>query len=152
MKMSNYDNVRSEHEIIMAEVINQTKRVLEIEISQTAEVKKPEFKDRFYLIYSPRTVKIRPCQSTKLNLRIKVNLPDRIEAGFGLLPSIISSSLTIENFERITNKTKDKFFELDLLNRNFHNTIKIKKDQVFAYMILRNNTKEDTIINKHIQL
>ena len=150
--MSNYDNVRSEHEIIMAEVINQTKRVLEIEISQTAEVKKPEFNDSFYLIYSPRTVKIRPCQSTKLNLRIKVNLPDRIEAGFGLLPSIISSSLTIENFERITNKTKDKFFELDLLNRNFHNTIKIKKDQVFAYMILRNNTKEDTIINKHIQL
>ena len=150
--MSNYDNVRSEHEIIMAEVINQTKRVLETEISQTAEVKKPEFKDSFYLIYSPRTVKIRPCQSTKLNLRIKVNLPDRIEAGFGLLPSIISSSLTIENFERITNKTKDKFFELDLLNRNFHNTIKIKKDQVFAYMILRNNTKEDTIINKHIQL
>ena len=150
--MSNYDNVRSEHEIIMAEVINQTKRVLEIEISQTAEVKKPEFKDSFYLIYSLRTVKIRPCQSTKLNLRIKVNLPDRIEAGFGLLPSIISSSLTIENFERITNKTKDKFFELDLLNRNFHNTIKIKKDQVFAYMILRNNTKEDTIINKHIQL
>ena len=150
--MSNYDNVRSEHEIIMAEVINQTKRVLEIEISQTAEVKKPEFNDSFYLIYSPRTVKIRPCQSTKLNLRIKVNLPDRIEAGFGLLPSIISSSLTIENFERITNKTKDKFFELDLLNRNFHNTIKIKKDQVFAYMILKNNTKEDTIINKHIQL
>ena len=150
--MSNYDNVRSEHEIIMAEVINQTKRVLEIEISQTAEVKKPEFNDSFYLIYSQRTVKIRPCQSTKLNLRIKVNLPDRIEAGFGLLPSIISSSLTIENFERITNKTKDKFFELDLLNRNFHNTIKIKKDQVFAYMILRNNTKEDTIINKHIQL
>ena len=150
--MSNYDNVRSEHEIIMAEVINQTKRVLEIEISQTAEVKKPEFNDSFYLIYSPRTVKIRPCQSTKLNLRIKVNLPDRIEAGFGLLPSIISSSLTIENFERITNKTKDKFFELDLLNRNFHNTIKIKKDQAFAYMILRNNTKEDTIINKHIQL
>ena len=150
--MSNYDNVRSEHEIIMAEVINQTKRVLEIEISQTAEVKKPEFNDSFYLIYSPRTVKIRQCQSTKLNLRIKVNLPDRIEAGFGLLPSIISSSLTIENFERITSKTKDKFFELDLLNRNFHNTIKIKKDQAFAYMILRNNTKEDTIINKHIQL
>ena len=96
--MSNYDNVRSEHEIIMAEVINQTKRVLEIEISQTPEVKKPEFKDSFYLIYSLRTVKIRPCQSTKLNLRIKVNLPDRIEAGFGLLPSIISSKLTIENF------------------------------------------------------
>ena len=64
---------------------------------------------------------------------IKINLPDRIEAGFGILPSIVSSSLTIENFKRITNKTKDKFVKLDLLNRNFHNTIKIKKDQAFAY-------------------
>ena len=82
---------------------------------------------------------------------IKINSPDRIEAGFRLLPSIISSSLTIEKFERITNKTKDKFVELDLLNRNFHNTIKIKKDQAFAYMILINDMEEDTIINKHIQ-
>ena len=120
-----------------------------MEISQTAEVKKPEFKESFCLIYSPRTVNIRRCD--KLNLGIKINLPDRIEAGFGLLPSIISSSLTIEKFERITDKTKDKFAELDLLNRNFHNTIKIKKDQAFAYMILINDMEEDTIINKHIQ-
>ena len=112
---------------IISERINQTKRVLEIEISRTAEVKKPEFKDSFYLIYSTRTVKIRPCDSTKLNLGIKINLPDRIEAGFRLLPSIVSSSWTIENFERITKRTKDKFVELDLSNRNFHNTIKIKK-------------------------
>ena len=77
---------------IISERINQTKRVLEIEISRTAEVKKPEFKDSFYLIYSTRTVKIRPCDSTKLNLGIKINLPDRIEGGFRLLPSIVSSS------------------------------------------------------------
>ena len=128
--MSSYDNVRSEHDIIMAEVIsngiNQTKRVLKIKISRTVEVKKPEFKDIFYLIYSPRTVKVTPCESTKLNLGIKINKTDRIKAGFGLLPSIISSSLTIKNFEHITNKTKYKFVELDLLNKIFHNTIEIK--------------------------
>ena len=91
--MSDYGNFRNEHDNIMAEIISerikQTKRVLEIEISRTSEVKKPEFKDSFYFIYSPRTVKIRPCGSTKLNLVVKVNLPDRIEAGFGLLPSIV---------------------------------------------------------------
>ena len=136
---------------IISERINQTKRVLEIEISRTAEVKKPEFKDSFYLIYSPRTVRIRPCDSTKLNLGIKINLPDRIEAGFGILPSIVSSSLTIENFKRITNKTKDKFVKLDLLNRNFHNTIKIKKDQAFAYsgtFLKRTSFKADTSLRR----
>ena len=56
------------------------------------------------------------------------------------------------NFERITNKANDKFVKLDLLNRNFQNTIKIKKDQAFPYMILINNIEYDTIINKHIQL
>ena len=56
------------------------------------------------------------------------------------------------NFERITNKANDKFVQLDLLNRNFHNTIKIKKDQAFPYMILINNIEYDKIINKHIQL
>ena len=44
MKMNDYGNFRSKHDIIMAEIIsnriNQTKRVLEIEILQTAEVKK----------------------------------------------------------------------------------------------------------------
>ena len=91
--MNDYGNFRNEHDIIMAEIIseriNQTKRVLEIEISRTAQVKKPEFKDSFYFIYLPRTVKIRPCGSTKLNSVIKINLPDRIEAGFGLLPSLV---------------------------------------------------------------
>ena len=152
--MNDYGNFRSEHDNIMSEIIseriNQTKRELEIEILRTAEVKKPEFKGSFYLIYSPRIVKIRPCDSTKLNLGIKINLPDRREAGFGLLPSIVSSNLTIENFQRITkNKTKGGFVELHLLNRNFHNTIKMKKDQAFVYMILIKDIEDDTIINKH---
>ena len=56
------------------------------------------------------------------------------------------------NFERITNKANDKFVKLDLLKRNFHNTIKIKKDRAFPYMILINNIEYDTIINKPIQL
>ena len=118
---------------VIADRINQTKRLLEIGFSRTAQVKKPDFKDNFYLIHSPRTLKIRPCESTILNLGIKINLPDRIQAGFGLLTSVVLNSLTIENFKHITNKTKDKFAELDLLNRNLHNTVKIKKHQGFDY-------------------
>ena len=65
-------------ENVIADRINQTKRLLEIEFSRTAQVKKPDVKDSFYFIHSPRTVKIRPCESTTLNLGIKINLPDRV--------------------------------------------------------------------------
>ena len=88
-----------------------------------------------------------------LNLQIKINLPEGIEAGIGLLQTLISRNLTIENFKRFSNKTKDKFIELDLLNRNFHNTITIqKKNQELGYIILINDKEEDKIITKHKKL
>lgn len=49
------------------------------------------------------------------------------------------------NFKRFSNKTKDKFISLDLLNRNFYNTVKIikKQQQELAYLILTNVEEED---------
>ena len=70
----------------------------------------------------------------------------------GLLPTLVSNSLRIENFKRLSNETKDKFIELDLLNQNYHKSITIRKTQAFAYMILINDNEKDIIITKHIQL
>ena len=69
-----------------------------------------------------------------LNLRLKVNLPDEIEAMIGLLPSFVSRKLSIENANWILNKRKDEIIQLDILNRHFCNTINIKRLQELAYI------------------
>ena len=80
-----------------------------------------------------------------LDLQTKINLPDGIEASIGLLPSFVARNLTIENFRPLSNKTKDDFLQLDILNRNFYNTASIKKNQEFAYLILLNDNQQQNI-------
>ena len=42
-----------------------------------------------------------------VNVRLKVNLPNEIEAMIGLLPSFVSRKLSIENSNCLSNKRKD---------------------------------------------
>ena len=155
--LSQYHTI-NEHRIAMGNVtmirINKNKRTLVIEFSRTADVRKPKLNEEetFFILYSQETLKIRPCEGSLLNLKIKINLPPGIEAGFGLLLTFITRNLTIENFKRLSNKTKHEFITLDLLNRNFYNTVTIRKNQEFAYMILINDNEEDKIVTKHKQL
>ena len=93
----------------------------EIKISAELQVQKPpklSTNGTFYRIYSPEKIKFRSCESTVLNLRSVLNLR---------LPSFIVQSLTIENCERITSQISDELIKLELLNRNFRNTRRIKK-------------------------
>ena len=60
--------------------------------------------------------------------------------------------LKLENFKRLSNKTKREFINLDLLNRNFNNIVTIRKNQELAYMILFNDNEVDEIVANHKQL
>ena len=53
----------------------------EIEISTGLQVQKPplSINGRIYRIYSPEKIKLRPCESTVLNLQLKIKLPDGIQ-------------------------------------------------------------------------
>ena len=62
-----------------------------------------------------------------LNLRLKLNVTEKIEAMVGLFPSFASRKLSIENSNWISNKRKDKTIQFDILNKHFYDTIKIKK-------------------------
>ena len=97
------------------------------EFTRNAQVKKSDYKEKFDLIYSLETVKIRKSKATTLNLQFKVNLVEGIEAGIGLLSTLVSNSLILENFKRLSDKTTDEFIELDLLSQNYHESITIKK-------------------------
>ena len=100
-----------------------------VEISTDVDVKQPKLNDdgSFYIIYSTEKIKLRPRDSAMLNLRLKVNLPDGIEGMIGLLPSFVARKLSIENSNWISNKRKDEIIQLGILNKNFYNTIDIRK-------------------------
>ena len=57
----------------------------------------------------------------------------------GLLPSFVSRKLSIENSNWISNRRKDEAIELDILNKHFYDTIKIKKNQEIGYIFLINH-------------
>ena len=112
------------------------------------DIKRPKLSDdgSFYIIYSPEKLKLRPRDSTLLNLRLKLNLPAKIEAMVGLLPSFVSRKLSIENSNWISNKRKDEAIQLDILNKHFHDTIKIKKNQEIGYIFLINHKSHDKLL------
>ena len=91
------------------------------------------------------TFKLRPCESIMLNLQWKTKLPDGVQGIIGLLPLLILKSLTIENTKCITSQTQDEIIKLNLLNRNFNETIKIKKNQEIAGLILLDNSDESIV-------
>ena len=83
---------------------------INIEFVTEPEVKKPKLSDNgsFYIIYSPEKIKLTPRDSAMLNLRLKVNLPDKIETMIGLLSSFVSRKHSMENSNWISNTRKDE--------------------------------------------
>ena len=117
----------------------ETKR--EIEISYTLEVQKPpqlSLDKIFYTIYSPGKFKLRPCECTVLDLQLKIKLPDEMEGLIFLPPSITKQTVTLENTRRILAPGVDRIIKHELLNRKFHNTVTIKKNQNIAGLALFN--------------
>ena len=75
-----------------------------------------------------------------------------IEASIRLLPTYAAKNLTIEDFKWFTNNTKDEFITLDLLNRNFYNTVTVRKNQEFVFIILIGYRGEDKIVASYAKL
>ena len=55
-----------------------------------------------------------------------------------LLPSFVARKLSTENSNWISNKRKGEIIQLDILNKDFYNTINIRKNQEVAYIFLIN--------------
>ena len=70
---------------------------LKIEFITEPDIKRPNLSDdgSFYIVYSPEKLKLTPRDSQILNLRLKLNLPEKIEAMIGLLRSFVSRKLSI---------------------------------------------------------
>ena len=125
---------------------------IKIEFLTEPEVKKPKLSDdgSFYIIYLPeKKIKRRLRDSAMLNLRLKVNLPNEIEAMIELLPSFVFKKVSIENSNWISNKRKDEIIQPDILNRHFCNTINIRQKQELAYISLKNQKTCDKLVTTY---
>ena len=71
---------------------------INVEFLTELEIKKPKLSDdgSFYIIHSPEKNQTQTARCAMLNLRLKVNLPDKIEAMIGLLPSFVSRKLQLK--------------------------------------------------------
>ena len=127
---------------------NKKFNAVNIKFITEPDMKRPKLSGdgSFYIIYSPEKLKLRPRDSTLLNLRLKLNLPAKIEAMVGLLPSFVSRKLSIENSNWISNKRKDETIQLDILNKHFYDLTKIKKNQEIAYIFLINQKSHDKLV------
>ena len=103
--------------------------LVKIEIGSYAGIKQPELtKDgSFYCIYSPESFTLQPRDNILLDLKIKINVPERLEAWINLLPSLKEHGFKIEEHNWAANKLKDNTIQLNILNRNFTNNSYKKK-------------------------
>ena len=106
---------------------NKKFNAVNIEFITEPDIKRPKLSDSgsFYILYSPEKLKPRPKGSKLLDLRLKLNSPEKIQVMIGLFPSFVSRKLSIENSNWISNKRKDETIQIDILNKHFYDTIKI---------------------------
>ena len=104
---------------------------INIEFLTEPEIKKPKLATMEILTSHTQLKKSNSVREIVhlLNVRLKVNLPNEIEAMVGLLPRFVSRKLSIENSNWISSKRKDEIIQLDISNRHFCNTINTRKNK-----------------------
>ena len=123
---------------------------VKIEIGSYAGAKRPKLTKNgsFYCIYSPECFMFRPRDNILLDLKIKINAPERLEAWINLLPCLKERGFKIEEHNWSANRLKDTT-QLNILNRNFTKTTHIKKDQEIAYMFLLGQKFNEKVITEY---
>ena len=102
-------------------------KTIEVEIGHYECIKRPEFtkNERFHCVYSPKKFTLRPRDKNLLDSKTTVNVPDCLEPWINLLPTLKEFGLLIEDHNWAVNKLKDETIQLNILNKQFYNTITI---------------------------
>ena len=108
-----------------------------MEISHKKDVQLSGLQDKsYYKIYSPEALALRSRDDIYLDLKFKIDALTQIEPWISLLLLLKQFNLRIENQDWCSNKLKDEIIQLHILNRHFTKTIRIKKNQIIAYIFL----------------
>ena len=93
-----------------------------------ANVKKPKhLKKFFFILYSPRTVKIESATSKRIDTEIIVSLPKNSK---GFITSIFRGD-EISEF-----KTDQQRLWVEILNKSYEDTVKIKKNNPLEFVVI----------------
>ena len=84
-----------------------------------------------------------------LDLKIKVNAPESLQAWINLLPCLKEAAFAVEDHNWNTNKLKNETIQLNILNKNVYNTYTLKKDQELGYMFLLGQRFNEKINTKY---
>ena len=121
--------------------------IVNVTINSIVGSKQPEMHNpnRFYKIYWPEKLKLRPRDDIYLDLKLNIETPTQIEPWINLLPSLKDRGVKIENQD----KTTDDTIQLHILNRSFTYTTNIKKNECIGYIFLLGEKYNDTITTKY---
>ena len=105
-------------------VINSSNNLEKISINRDKNVKKPFISSNVAILYTPKSITLKPRSSKEINLGVIFNYADHLIPEYDLLPSFKTHLTLILPEEEIRgNKLK-----ITLMNRSFSKTYRITKN------------------------
>ena len=105
-------------------VINSSNNLEKISINRDKNIKKPFISSNVAILYTPRSITLKPRSSKEINLGVVFNYADHLIPEYDLLPSFKTHLTLILPEEEIRgNKLK-----ITLMNRSFSKTYRITKN------------------------
>ena len=105
-------------------VINSSNNLEKISINRDKNIKKPFISSNVAILYTPRSITLKPRCSKEINLGVIFNYADHLIPEYDLLPSFKTYlSLILPEEEIRGNKLK-----ITLMNRSFSKTYRITKN------------------------
>ena len=118
-------------------VLNIAYNLEKININRDKNVKKPFFNNDIVILYTPKSLTLKPRSSKEINMGVILNYSDYLIPEYDLLPSF-KTHLTLVLPEEEVKGTKR--FKIHLMNRSFSKTYRITKNTgLISFIILNRN-------------
>ena len=105
-------------------ILSTSNNLEKISINRDRHVKKPYLSNNVAILYTPKSITLKPRCSKEINLGVIFNYADHLIPEYDLLPSF-TTHLTLILPEEKVRGTKLK---ITLMNRSFSNTYRITKN------------------------
>ena len=128
-------------------VLNATQNLEKISLFRNKNVKKPFLSNDVVILYTPRSITLKPRTSKQIDMGIIVDYADYLIPEYDLLPSFKTHlNLIIPEEEEI----KGKKLLITLINRSFSKTYRITKNTGLVSFTILNTSVNLYYTNKYI--
>ena len=116
-------------------IINIANNLEKISLNRDKNVKKPFFNNNVAILYTPKSITLKPRSSKEINMGIIPDYADYLIPEYDLLPSFKTHlTLILPEHEQKRNKLK-----INLMNRSFSKSYRITKNTgLISFTILNN--------------